>query len=92
MGKVRANAFGFYTVNGTSVIEFPELPRAANMCMLLESVRHWNSNQPILMVTDNCIAHNSRAVTRMASELCIALVFNAPYSPHLNPIGDVFRT
>ena len=73
------------------MIEFPESSKADGMCMLLESVRRWNGDRHVVMVTDNCRVHHSRAVAQRAAELGITLVFNAPYSPDLNPIELIWK-
>ena len=90
--KIKSNAMGFYPINGTPVIEFPESSKKGDMCRFLESVRRWNDDRPIVMVIDNFMVHHSRAVSEKAAELDIHLVFLPPYSPDLNPIEPVWKS
>lgn len=90
--KIKANASGFFAMNGTSVIEFPSSSKKDDMCMFLESVRRWNGDRPIVMVMDNFAVHRSAAVAGRAATLDIHPVFLPPYSPDLNPIEFVWKT
>jgi len=90
--RIKANASGFYAMNGTSVIEFSESSKKEDMCLFLESVRRWNDDRPIVMVTDNFAVHRSADVGRKAAELDIHLVFLPPYSPDLNPIEYIWKS
>lgn len=92
--KLRANAFGFYPINGgRPVITFPPSSKTEDMCEFLEDVRReCGSDLPILMVLDNCPVHHAKAVAARASELDIRLVFLPPYSPQFNPIEFIWKT
>ena len=83
---------GFYAIRGDSVIGFPQRSRADDMCMFLESVRRWNDDHPIVMMTDNCRVHHSRKVLAKAESLDIHLVFLPPYSPQYNPIEFIWKS
>ncbi len=73
--KYRANSFGFYSINGSSVIEFHENSRKEDICSFLEGIRNANPGKPITMVLDNFASHRSGAVRKRALELGIRLVF-----------------
>ena len=60
--------------------------------MFLESVRKWNDERPIVMITDNCRAHHSKKVLAKAESLDIHLVFLLPYSPQYNPIEFIWKS
>lgn len=90
--RIKANASGFYAMNGNSVIEFPYSSKKEDMCSVLESMRRWNGERPIIMITDNFAVHRSKAVSEKAAELDIHLVFLPPYSPDLNPIEFIWKT
>jgi len=90
--KIKANASGFYAMNGNSVIEFPPSSKKEDMCLTLESIRRWNDDRPIVMITDNFAVHHSAVVAQKADELNIHIVFLPPYSPDLNPIEFVWKS
>jgi len=90
--RIKANASGFYAVNGNSFIDFPMSSKKDDMCRFLESVRRWNDDRPIVMITDNFAVHHSKTVASKAEELNIHLVFLPPYSPDLNPIEFVWKS
>jgi transposase len=90
--RIKANASGFYAVNGSSVIEFPDASKKEDMCLFLELVRRWNGDRPIVVITYNFAVHRSSAVSETAAELDIHLVFLPPYSPDLNPIEFVWKS
>lgn len=90
--KIKANSMGFYAIRGRSVIEFPQRSKTDDMCMFLESVRRWNDDRPIVMITDNCSIHHSKKVLATAKTLDIHLVFLPPYSPQFNPIEFIWKT
>ncbi|MCL2295461.1 MAG: IS630 family transposase [Methanomassiliicoccaceae archaeon] len=90
--KVKANAIGFYEVNGTSLIEFPQRSKSEDVCACLENIRDANGSLPIVIVLDNFSAHHSKMTAARTEELNIHLVFLPPYSPHLNPIEFLWKS
>ena len=91
--KDSAKTQGFsMCVRGNSIIEFPQHFKAEDMCMFLESVRRWNSDLPIVMITDNCRVHHSKKVLAKAESPDIHLVFLPPYSPQYNPIEFIWKS
>lgn len=90
--KVKANAMGFYAVNGDPVIEFPQRSKAEDVCGCLEAIRGANGSKHVVIILDNFRSHHSRAAAECAASLNITLVFLPPYSPHLNPIEFIWKT
>jgi len=50
-------AVGYYTLNGESVLTFPEDQFKENICALFERVREQNSASRILLALDNFSSH-----------------------------------
>lgn len=90
--RIKANAVGFYAVNGTSAIEFPTGSKTKDICGFLDAVRASNGGRPVVIVLDNFAVHRSAATAAYAGSIGIRLVFLPPYSPHLNPIEFVWKT
>lgn len=90
--KYRANTFGFYTLNGNSVVDFQDHSRKENIVSFLEKVREGNPEKPILIILDNFRSHHSSLVIETADSLDIRLVFLPPYSPDLNPIEFIWKS
>ena len=51
--KYRANTWGFYTINGNSVIRFYENSRKEDVCSFLETIRACNPRKAIVLVLKN---------------------------------------
>jgi transposase len=91
-GKIKANAMGFYPLNGGSAVMFPLSSKKEDFCDFLGEVRRNNGDRPVLMVLDNCPVHHANAVAEHAASLDIRLVFLPPYCPHLNPIEFIWKS
>lgn len=89
---MRANTFGFYPLNGTSVVDFKENSTKESVCEFLEDIRRDNPEGSIVMVLDNFPSHWAKKTRAKAEELDIALVFLPPYSPDLNPIEYIWKS
>jgi len=89
--KYRANTFGFYPVNGRSVLGFKENSRKESVCEFLGAIRERNPGKAIIVVLDNFSSHASGKTREYARSLGIRLVFLPPYSPDLNPIEQIWR-
>ena len=50
--KYRANTFGFYSVNGNSVVRFRDHSRTENIIQFLKSIRESNPEKPIMVIKD----------------------------------------
>ena len=51
--RMRANTFGFYALNGTSVVDFREHPRKEDVCAFLAQIRERNPGKDLLIILDN---------------------------------------
>ncbi|MDI6884793.1 MAG: IS630 family transposase [archaeon] len=90
--RERANTFGFYTLNGNSVVNFQERSKKENVIEVLRAIREENGDKPIVIIIDNFSSHKAGDVQREAEKLGIHLVFLPPYSPDLNPIEFVWKS
>lgn len=90
--KYRANTFGFYSLNGNSVLQFHDHSRKEDVCRFLQCIRRYNPKRRIILVLDNFSSHHAKKVLRKARKLGIRLVFLPPYSPDLNPIEFVWKS
>ena len=90
--KYRANTFGFYCLNGNSVVDFQDHSRKENVCNFLSNVRESNPGKEILIILDNFSSHHSIVVSETATRLNIRLIFLPPYSPNLNPIEFIWKS
>ena len=89
--KMRANTFGFYAINGESVVDFKENSKKESVCEFLERIRERNPEKTIVIILDNFRSHWAKKTRRKARKLNIILVFLPPYSPDLNPIEQIWR-
>ena len=92
MDKLKANAMAYYSLNGNSVISFPQDSKKESVIDFLRKVSKENRGKGILMVLDNFKSHKAKEVTKEAERLGIELVFLPPYSPDLNPIEYVWKS
>ena len=90
--KLRANTFGFYSLNGNSVIDFKNRSRKEEVCEFLELIRRYNPKKEIILQLDNFPSHWANKTRERAEELDIILVFQPPYSPDLNPIEYIWKS
>ncbi len=89
--KYKANTFGFYSINGRSVVDFKKNSKKESVCEFLRKVREKNPIRPIIVILDNFRSHIAEATKQYAKSLGIMLVFLPPYSPDLNPIEQIWR-
>jgi len=90
--KLRLNTFGFYALNGNSVIDFKERSRKEDVCEFLELIRKHNPKKEIILQLDNFPSHWANKTKEKAEELGITLIFQPPYSPDLNPIEFIWKS
>ena len=90
--KYRANTFGFYSINGNSVVDFQDRSGKENVTSFITEIREKNPGKHILMILDNFSSHHSKIVMKTAELLNIKLVFLPPYSPDLNPIEFIWKS
>jgi putative transposase len=89
--RIKANTFGFYALNGHSVVNFYEESKKEYVCLFLETIREQNPNKRIVIILDNFRSHHALDTLKYAEMLNICLVFLPPYSPDLNPIEFIWK-
>jgi transposase len=89
---VKAKVAGFYSLNGESVVEFPEKNKAEDFIAFLRKIRETNPEKRIVIVLDNFRTHHAKDVREEAEKLNITLVYLPPYSPDLNPIENIWKS
>ncbi len=90
--KYKSNTFGFYTIKGNSVIDFPDNSKKEDVIAFLDKIRLNNPKGGILIILDNFKSHHAKNVIKKAVELGIDLIFLPPYSPDLNPIEFIWKS
>ncbi|TFH43348.1 MAG: hypothetical protein E4G94_05015, partial [ANME-2 cluster archaeon] len=61
--RLRANSFGFYALNGNSVIDFKENSKKEAVCEFLGEIRSINPGNRILIILDNFRSHRTMSIT-----------------------------
>ena len=90
--KYKANAFGFYALNGVSVIDFKEHSKKEDVCEVFREIRLHNPDKDIVLILDNFQSHRAKDSAKCAEECGIQLIFLPPYSPDLNPIEFIWKS
>jgi len=90
--KIKANTFGFYAINGESVVDFKEDSKKESVREFLERIRKKNQGKTIIIILDNFRSHRGQERREEKVEkLNTVLVHLPPYSPDLNPIEEIWR-
>lgn len=83
--------FGFYGIQGVSVLEQMQECKSEDFKPVLRKVREVNADkQGVILFWDNAKAH--KQVETYAWELGIYIIPLPPYSPNLNPIERVWKS
>lgn len=91
--RYKANAIGFYAIQGVSVGDFLPNSKSEAILEFLKKVRAENSGfKSVILVLDNFSSHRSALVQEEAKRMGIKLVYLPPYSPDLNPIEFIWKT
>lgn len=90
--RFRANTFGFYALNGNSVIDFRGRSKKEDVCEFLREIRRMNPVRWIIIILDNFSSHRARDTIQCAAECGIELVYLPPYSPDLNPLEYIWKS
>ena len=77
--------FRIYSLNGESLIEFPESNKAEDFITFLKRIKESNEKR-IVVILDNFGTHHAKKVREEAEKLNISLIYLPPYYPDLNPI------
>jgi len=88
---MKANANGFYAINGKSVIDFTDSCKAKDVCEFLEKIKEENKSD-LMIILDNSRTHHSNLTIKKAEQLDSILVFLPAYSPDLNPIEFIWKS
>ncbi|MCJ7443304.1 MAG: IS630 family transposase, partial [Methanotrichaceae archaeon] len=76
--KLRSNTFGFYTLNGTSVIDFKEHSKKEGVCDFLKRIRSANPDHEIVIILDNFRSHRAKETIACAIECKVQPAFLPP--------------
>lgn len=91
--RYKANAIGFYALNGHSVQDFMPDSKTDSFMSFISEVRTKNKEyEGMIIILDNFSTHHAALVAQAASQSNIELVFLPPYSPDLNPIEFIWKT
>jgi len=90
--RYKANAFGFYPLNGSPVIKFKDGSQTWDVCDFLRDIREANPEKTIIAIADNFRPHKTSDTLEFADECDINLIFLPPYSPDLNPIEFIWKS
>jgi putative transposase len=90
--KIKANAFGFYAINGISAIDFEPNSKKESVCDFLKTIWKANIGKSIILILDNFSSHKAKDTRKFAEEHGINLIFLPPYSPDLNPIEFIWKS
>ncbi|MEM3431639.1 MAG: IS630 family transposase [Candidatus Micrarchaeia archaeon] len=89
--RYKANVFGFYSLNGAKVVDFPENSKKKSIISFLKKSRERNQYKKMVIILDNFKPHHCTETIEPAKNLNINLVFLPPYSPDLNPIDFIWK-
>ncbi len=56
--KYRANTFGFYAINGNSLVNFQVRSRRENVTSFIAGIRDKNPEKPVAIILDNFRSHH----------------------------------
>lgn len=90
--RTKRNCFGFYALQGKSLISPIQRGNQETMLKMLEQIKQANREmETIIVIWDNHPAHLTAQVQAKARELEIVLVHLPAYSPNLNPIERIWK-
>jgi putative transposase len=79
--RLKANTFGFYALNGKSVVDFKEHSKKEDVVDFLYEIRKHNPDKEIILILDNFRSHKASTVALVAAEIKITLIFLPPLFP-----------
>lgn len=90
--SLRHNTFGFYAIQGNSVVKEISSSRAEVFPDCLSSIRQANQEaRYCVVIWDNLAAHCQKEVEKSAKDMGIILVNLPVYAPDLNPIEKIWK-
>jgi transposase len=90
--RLKANSFGFYALNGNSVIDFKEHSTKEDVCSFLSTIKNSNRGYRVIIILDNFRSHRAKDTVNFALANDIELVYLLSYSPDLNPIDFIWKS
>jgi len=87
--KIRANTFGIFAVNGTSLVTFRERSKQEDIREVLKEYMRANPNKRLVIVLDNFKSHHATLVRQYAAGNNIHLVHLPHLSCHPSPAFEV---
>ena len=72
--KIKANAFGCYMLNGTSIIDFKEHSKKEDVSEFLITIREKNPSKEIFIFCDNFNSHKADYTRQIARNSSINLI------------------
>jgi transposase len=90
--SLRHNTFGYYALQGKSVVAELDDNKPGGFLTCLEKIRNANPTaRYCVVVWDNLPSHQMAQVQKKARERHIILVNLPPYAPDLNPIEKIWK-
>ena len=90
--KIKVNAFGFYSMNGNSVIDLKEHSKKEYVCEFLKDIKNKNPGKRIVVILDNFKSHRAKDTIEYAVKNEMELIYLPPYSPDQNPIEHIWKS
>lgn len=91
--RYKANAVGFYALQGDSVQKFMIDSKAKSFSSFIEDVSDKNRDyKAMIIILDNFSTHHAVLVRETAANNNIEFVYLPKYSPDLNPIEFIWKT
>ena len=84
--KFKINTTGSLTINGNSTIKI-----TLNLLNKENIISKMQTEQRLCLILDNYSVYKSAFIKKIALHLNITLIYIPPYSPHLNPIKQIWR-
>lgn len=89
---LRHNTFGFYAIQGNSIVKEIKDSKAPTFLECLHSIRNANPQaRYCVVIWDNLPSHCKKEVLLLAGKLRIILVNLPAYAPDLNPIERIWK-
>lgn len=90
--SLRHNTFGFYAIQGNSLVQEIKDSKAPTFLECLHSIRQANPQaRYCVVIWDNLPSHCKKEVVLLATKLRIILVNLPAYAPDLNPIERIWK-
>ena len=78
--KYKASTFGFYAMNGKSVVDFQDSSGKENVTSFIKELREKNPEKLVAIILDNFRSNHSKIVSEAAELLNIKLIPSTVFS------------